>query len=164
MALPFCFREIYIRYYEEHKEVWHEVCTNYPEDNLCNDYFRSNHVSDSQHIQTVERKERLMPLLFVRDKNLLLYETVLKNSKWRYSMMDMLDLKCKEFREASESMRNCLCVEASKGIETMDAENLVAIQTAIKFMNAATDLIVEQAETISCMNKKLNRLLERREK
>lgn len=105
-----------------------------------------------------------MPLLFVRDKNLLLYETVLKNSKWRYSMMDMLDLKRKEFREASESMRNCLCVEASKGIETMDAENLVAIQTAIKFMNAATDLIVEQAETISCMNKKLNRLLERREK
>ena len=79
-------------------------------------------------------------------------------------MMDMLDLKRKEFREASESMRNCLRVEASKGIETMDAENLVAIQTAIKFMNAATDLIAEQAETISCMNKKLNRLLERREK
>lgn len=79
-------------------------------------------------------------------------------------MMDMLNAKNKEFREASESMRNCLRVEASKGIETMDAENLVAIQTAIRFMNAATDLIIEQAETIDCINRKLNKLLERREK
>ena len=163
MALPFCFREIYMRYYEEHKEVWYEVCTNYPEDNLCNDYFRSNHVSDSQHIQTVERKERLMPLLFVRDKNLLLYETVLKNSKWRYSM-DTLYAKNKEFREEAENLKRCLCIEASKGIETMNAENLVTVQTALSFMTAAVDLIAEQAETISCMNKKLNRLLERREK
>lgn len=84
MALPFCFREIYMRYYEEHKEVWYEVYENYPEDNLYNDYFRSHYVDTSQHIQAVERKERLTPLLFVRDKNLLLYETVLKNSKWRY--------------------------------------------------------------------------------
>lgn len=79
-------------------------------------------------------------------------------------MMDMLNAKNKEFREASESMRNCLRVEASKGIETMDAENLAAIQTAIRFMNAATDLIIEQAETIDCINRKLNKLLERREK
>lgn len=79
-------------------------------------------------------------------------------------MMDMLNAKNKEFREASESMRNCLRVEASKGIHRFDAENLVAIQTAIRFMNAATDLIIEQAETIDCINRKLNKLLERREK
>lgn len=78
--------------------------------------------------------------------------------------MDMLDVKNKEFRDASESLKKCLCVEASRGIETMDAENLAAIQTAIRFMNAATDLIVEQAETISCINKKLNKLLERKER
>ena len=74
----------------------------------------------------------------------------------------MLNESLEKFKTEEAKLKNVAKIAACDEIEHMDSSTLEAIQAVFRFMDASTELIDQQTKTIYEMDKKLDKLLERK--
>ena len=74
----------------------------------------------------------------------------------------MLNESLEKFKTEESNVKEVLKELAIKDIERMSSSDLDAIQAVFRFVDATTELIEQQIKTIYEMDKKLDKLLERK--
>lgn len=74
----------------------------------------------------------------------------------------MLNESLERFKIEEAKLKDMLKIAACEEIEGMDSDTLKAIQAVFRFMDATTELTEQQTKTIYEMDKKLDKLLERK--
>lgn len=74
----------------------------------------------------------------------------------------MLKESLEKFEQAEKELVDVVKHEAFDGIETMDVNTMLAIQSVFKFMEATTELIKQQTLAIDEMNRKIDELMKKR--
>ena len=71
----------------------------------------------------------------------------------------MLNEKMYNFENAANKLRCDIKFAASEDIDNMDDNSFRTLQSVLRFMDASTELIIEQTKVISNMEKKIEEIL-----